>query len=327
MGIETPEPVAGDNRGVPHDDGITVIDLEFQGVPGVIASYLVDCGGELALIETGPTTTLPTLERTVAATGAAMADISTVIVTHIHLDHSGAAGVIVGHHPHIRVLVHPVGAPHLVAPERLVRSAARIYGDDMERLWGEIAGVPEGQVETIADGQEVTIGNRRLRFAHTPGHASHHLAILDEGSGTLFTGDVGGVRAPGTSYVAAPIPPPEFDPEAWRTSLARLRTFAPTRLALTHFGLYDDVGMHLDQIEPRLAELVALGEVAGNDHADLAEMTRRLDMFQRGHLGDDATDLVLRQLNLANPDLLGAMGLERYLRKREEARQQGQIGG
>jgi glyoxylase-like metal-dependent hydrolase (beta-lactamase superfamily II) len=327
MGIATPEPVAGNNRGAPHHDGITVIDLEFQGVPGVIASYLVDCGGELALIETGPTTTLPTLERTVSATGAAMADISTVIVTHIHLDHSGAAGVIVRDQPHIRVLVHPVGAPHLVAPERLVRSAARIYGDEMERLWGEIAGVPEGQVETVADGQEVTIGNRRFRFAHTPGHASHHMAILDEGSGTLFTGDVGGVRAPGTSYVAAPIPPPEFDPEAWRTSLATLRSFQPSRLALTHFGLHDDVEAHLDQIEPRLDQLVALGEVAGDDGADLEDLTRRLDAFQRGNLGDQAIDLVLRQLNLANPDLLGAMGLERYLRKRGEALQQGPRGG
>lgn len=299
--------------------GITTIDLRFLEVDGVIAAYLIDCGDQFALIETGPATTLDRLTAEVQDAGARWDDVSTIIVTHIHLDHSGAAGVILREHPHLRVLVHPVGAPHLVAPERLVRSAARIYGEDMDRLWGEIAGIPERSVQTVADGETIPVGNRSFRIAHTPGHASHHVVILDETTGTLFTGDTGGVRVPGSTYVGAPIPPPEFDPDGWRVSLARMRDLGPTRLALTHFGIHDDVERHLGEIEPRLDELVALGEAAGETIADLDEMTRRMDAFQRAHLGPDGTGDVIRRLNLANPDLLGAMGLERYFRKRRES--------
>jgi glyoxylase-like metal-dependent hydrolase (beta-lactamase superfamily II) len=299
--------------------GITTIDLQFLGVDGVIAAYLVDCGDQLALVETGPTTTLAALTAEIERAGATWDDVGTIIVTHIHLDHSGAAGVILRGHPQIDVLVHPVGAPHLVAPERLVRSAGRIYGDDMERLWGEIAGVPENRVSTVGDGEERRIGNRSFRFAHTLGHASHHMVILDEASGVLFTGDAGGVRVPGSSYVAAPIPPPEFDPDGWRSSLVTMRNLAPSHLALTHFGVYDDVERHLGEIEPRLDQLVHLGEIAGEAIDDLDEMTRRMDEFQRAQLGLDGTDAVIQRLNLANPDLLGAMGLQRYFRKRNEA--------
>ncbi|HYI24221.1 MAG TPA: MBL fold metallo-hydrolase, partial [Thermomicrobiales bacterium] len=256
------------------DNGIDIIDLDFLGVDGVIASYLIDCGDQLAVVETGPTSTLPALAAGIERRGASWDDVSTIVVTHIHLDHSGAAGVIVRDHPHIRVLVHPVGAPHLVAPERLVRSAARIYGDDMARLWGEIDGMPEERVRTVTDGERISIGNRSFRFAHTLGHATHHMVILDERSGTLFTGDTGGVRVPGSDYVAAPIPPPEFDPDGWRASLAIMRDLAPSRLALTHFGIQGDVERHLGEIEPRLNELVALGEESGDTISDLDEMTR-----------------------------------------------------
>jgi glyoxylase-like metal-dependent hydrolase (beta-lactamase superfamily II) len=301
------------------DPAITQLDLRFLDVERVIAAYLVDAGDELVLIETGPTTTLANLERAIEETGRTLGDVTRIVVTHIHLDHSGAAGVIVRKHPHIRVAVHPVGAPHLVDPERLVRSAGRIYGDDMDRLWGEIVGVPEGQVDVLEDDGVLTYGDRRFRVAYTAGHAGHHIALFDEQGGTLFTGDTGGVRMPGTTYVGAPIPPPELDPDAWRVSLARMRAFQPARLALTHFGIYDDVDAHLAQIEPRLDELVALGEAAGESLADTEDMARRLDAFQRAHLGADATDANIRQLNLANPDILGAMGLQRYLRKRREA--------
>ncbi|HYI24304.1 MAG TPA: MBL fold metallo-hydrolase, partial [Thermomicrobiales bacterium] len=180
-------------------------------------------------------------------------------------------------------------------------------------------GMPEERVRTVADGERISIGNRLFRFAHTLGHASHHMIILNEQTGTLFTGDTGGVRVPGSDYVAAPIPPPEFDPDGWRASLAIMRDLAPSRLALTHFGIQGDVERHLGEIEPRLNELVALGEESGDTISDLDEMTRRMDAFQRAHLGPDGTGEVIRRLNLANPDLLGAMGLERYLRKRREA--------
>ena len=300
-------------------DGISVIDLGFLGVEQVIAAYLVEAGSELALIETGPTTTLDNLERGIKDAGYELGDLTRIIVTHIHLDHSGAAGVIVQKHPHIRVAVHPVGAPHLIEPERLVRSAGRIYGDDMERLWGEIAGVPAEQVDVLEDDTDFVVGNRRFRVAFTPGHASHHVVLFEDASGTLFTGDTGGVRMPGSRYVAAPIPPPELDPAGWEASIARMRGFGADRLALTHFGIHDGADDHLAQVIPRVHELVALGEAAGTEVADLPAMTARIEAFQRQKLGDEATDVMIQRLSLANPDLLGAMGLERYLRKRTEA--------
>lgn len=300
-------------------DGITVIDLGFLGTDKVIAAYLIESGNELTLIETGPTTTLPNLKSGIAHAGYNFGDITRIVVTHIHLDHSGAAGVILKDHPAIRVAVHPVGAPHLIDPERLLRSASRIYGDDMERLWGEIVGVPEGQVDSMHDGESLQVGNRTFTVAFTPGHASHHVVVFDEQSGTLFTGDTGGVRIPGSDYVAAPIPPPELDPPAWEASIARMRAFGARQLALTHFGIYDDVDAHLDHMVPRIRELIALGEAAGPEIADTTAMAARFDAFQRHKLGDEATETMMKRLNLANPDRLAAMGMERYLRKKNEA--------
>lgn len=299
-------------------DGISVIDLGFLDTGQVIAAYLIDAGSELALIETGPSTCVENLERGIAAAGYHLGDVNRIIVTHIHLDHSGAAGVIARKYPDARVSVHPAGAPHLVDPSRLERSAARIYGDDMERLWGEIAGVPKDRVDVLADGETLEVGDRRLHIAFTPGHASHHVAIFDERSRTLFSGDTGGVRMPGSDYVAAPIPPPELDPVAWESSIATMRAFEPERIALTHFGVYEDPCWQLDQVIPRVRELVALGEAAGSEIGETTAMARTFDAFQRQKLGDAATDLMIRRLNLANPDLLAAMGLERYLRKRAE---------
>jgi len=300
--------------------GISVIDLRFLDTDHVIAAYLIDAGTELALIETGPSTCLGNLEDGIAAEGYDLGDVARIIVTHIHLDHSGAAGVIARKYPHARVSVHPAGAPHLVDPSRLERSAARIYGEDMDRLWGEIAGVPEERVDVLEDGGILKIGDRRMRIAFTPGHASHHVAIFDERSRTLFSGDTGGVRMPGSDYVATPIPPPELDPVAWESSLATMRSFEPGRIALTHFGVYEDPAWHLDQVMPRIRELVAMGEAAGSDITDTMAMAEKFDALQRQKLGDEATDPMIRRLNLANPDKLAAMGLERYLRKRAEGK-------
>jgi glyoxylase-like metal-dependent hydrolase (beta-lactamase superfamily II) len=301
-----------------RQDGVTVIDLGFLGTDHVIAAYLIEADSDLVLVETGPTTCLGNLERGIAATGRALADVTRIIVSHIHLDHSGATGVIMRQHPHMRVSVHPIGAPHLVEPERLLRSAGRIYGDDMARLWGEVAGVPQARVDLLVDGETLVFGGRAMRVAFTPGHASHHVVVFDEASRTLFTGDAGGVRMPGSEYIAAPIPPPELDPGAWEASLATMRAFAPERVALTHFGVYEDAEWHLAQVMPRIRELIAMGEAAGPEIADNTVMVARFDALQRQKLGDEATELMIRRLNLANPDLLAAMGLERYLRKRSE---------
>lgn len=224
------------------------IDHNYQGVAGAIASYLLP-GPDLTLIEAGPASTTPTLLSNIRAAGFDPAAITRLVVTHIHLDHAGAAGVLLLRHlPHARLFVHPKGAKHLIDPSKLIASAERIYGDQMQTLWGEIVPVPEDRVVIVAD-QEM-IGS--LRAIDTPGHAVHHHSYYDASTGTIFTGDVAGVRLDVTRYVRPPTPPPELDLDAWAASVERLRRLRPRRLCLTHFGEFDDVTWHLDDLMTRL---------------------------------------------------------------------------
>ena len=169
-----------------------LIDHKFQGVPGTIASYLLVDGDDLTLIETGPATTTETLLAGVRAAGFDPDQITRLIVTHIHLDHAGAAGSLIQRLPRARLFVHRVGAPHMIDPSKLLASATRIFQDDMERLWGEILPVPEERVVILDDESTLRIGSRVLKALYTPGHATHHLAYQDAEGGVIFTGDVAG---------------------------------------------------------------------------------------------------------------------------------------
>ncbi len=296
-------------------DGIIQIDLRFGDQPGVVAAFLLHGAGELALIEVGPTTTRPALEAGIGAAGFDPGDIDRLLVTHIHLDHAGAAGSLMRDHPRARLSVHPLGAPHLVDPSRLVASAARIYGDQMETLWGEVAPVPVDRIDVFADRAPVRVAGRTLIPLFTPGHASHHAAFLDEASGTVFTGDVGGVRIQGTTYVCPPTPPPDLDPDAWATSVETLRSVNARRLALTHFGIFDDVDAHLDQLMPNLDTfVVAAGEELPPDGAT-DTLTRRIHALERAALGDADSNAFTR-LELATPAYMAALGLRRLLKQR-----------
>jgi len=234
-------------------ENITLIDLQFQGRSETIAAYLVYDGDTAALIETGPASTVDTLLDGVQAAGVPLESLRHIFVTHIHLDHAGAAGVLSRRLPWTRVYVHPVGAPHLVDPSKLLASASRLYGDQMESLWGTIASVPQESLVVINDGDEIQIPGSTLRVFEMVGHARHHHAYLDTQSGLLFTGDIGGVRMPGVRYVRPPTPPPELDIDAWRASIARLRALNATGLCPTHFGLFrGNLDWHWDDLEKRL---------------------------------------------------------------------------
>jgi len=223
------------------------IDLLHLGRERVIASYLLDTADGPALVDCGPTSTVDTLEAGIAAHGLALTDIRHLLLTHIHLDHAGAAGVLVRKHPGLQVHVSPVGAPHVVDPERLERSARRLYGDSFDSLWGELAPVPQENVHPLDGG---VVG---LESFPTPGHASHHVCYLDP-DGTLYAGDACGVRVlPGRS-VMPPTPPPDTDVAAWETTLDEIARRAPERLALTHFGVAEDVSPHLDELRLRLLD-------------------------------------------------------------------------
>ncbi len=234
-------------------ENITAIDLQFQGRPEVIASYLFYNGTEAALIETGPTATVETLIEGVQAAGVPIEELRQLVVTHIHLDHAGAAGVLVRRFPWLRVYVHPVGAPHLADPTKLLASAARLYGDKMESLWGAVLPVPAERIVTVNDGDQIKLPGTNLCAFDTPGHARHHHAYLDLRSNLLFTGDVAGVRMPGVRYVRPPTPPPELDIDAWVASIAKLRALDASGLCLTHFGLFrGNLDWHWNDLERRL---------------------------------------------------------------------------
>jgi len=306
---------AAGGTATPVGDGVWLIDLGFQDQPGVVAAYLVADGDAVALVETGPGSTLPALLAGIAAAGFAPESVTQLLVTHIHLDHAGAAGPLVRRFPHLTVRVHPVGAPHLVDPAKLVASATRIYGDRMDALWGEVAPIPVDRVLPLADGEAVAIGGRVLTALYTPGHASHHVAYADADAGAVFTGDIGGVRIPGTAYTCPPTPPPDLDPDAWSTSVARLRALHPDRLYLTHFGPFDDAAAHLDQLLPNLEEFRALADDALSGGADQPELTRRLHALMAARLGD-ASPEALGRLEWATPSYMAALGLTRLLTRR-----------
>jgi glyoxylase-like metal-dependent hydrolase (beta-lactamase superfamily II) len=220
------------------------IDLHFAGRERAIGVYLVETDDGLALFDCGPTSTRQALEDGLAERGLGVADIRHLLLSHIHLDHAGAAGPLVRDHPHLTVWVSEIGAPHLVDPSRLERSARRLYGDLFDPLWGELAPVPEPNVR-LAVGNVVG-----WESFPTQGHASHHVSYLREG--TLLAGDAAGVRMPGASYVLPVSPPPDVDVEAWHATTAAIRTRTPERLALIHFGVHEDVVDHLERLDAEL---------------------------------------------------------------------------
>jgi len=229
---------------------IRTLDLEFFGADGVIASFLAPAGEGFVLFESGPASTVEALEKRVGEAGYELDDLRAVFVTHVHLDHAGGAGVL-ARQTGCTVYAHPAGAEHLVDPgAKLLPSAERLYGDMMEPLWGTTLGVPEDQLRVVGDRDRVTVDGLEVRAWHTPGHAVHHVAW--QIGGAVVTGDVAGVRFPGATYVLPPMPPPDIEVETWRESLETLRELGPERLMLTHFGAFDDVARHLDELEERL---------------------------------------------------------------------------
>jgi glyoxylase-like metal-dependent hydrolase (beta-lactamase superfamily II) len=264
---------------------------------------VVQTDGGLALFDCGPASTLPALESGLADRGLSLEDVEHLLLSHIHLDHAGAAGSIVREHPHVQVHVSAIGAPHLVDPERLEASARRLYGDAFDGLWGELAPVPEENVHVVGD---EALG---LEAFPTPGHASHHVSYLDR-DGTLYSGDAAGVRPAGARFVLPPLPPPEVDLEAWESTIAEMERRGPARLALVHFGVFDDVEGHLQRLRAaihRWSEWV-------------------------GHGMDEETFCAAARADVAESDPAEAdtyagvvpfwhcyRGLERYWRKRRES--------
>jgi glyoxylase-like metal-dependent hydrolase (beta-lactamase superfamily II) len=288
------------------------LDLNFQGKTNAIASYLIRDGDAVILIESGPASTLPALESGLAAQGLSARDVTHVLLTHIHLDHAGAAGWL--SRQGAQIFVHPNGAPHLLHPEKLIASATRIYGDRMQTLWGDFLPVVENQLTVPQDGQEIAIGKLRFLPINTPGHAEHHYSYLLED--LCFSGDVGGVRIPGYQYLRAPMPPPELHFGKWRESIHHLRSFQFSKIAPTHFGIFNDANWHLTELQKNLDETEAWLEKIMPTDPTVEELREQFEGWMNEQsMRQNLSEETIHAYTLANPLKMGADGMMRYWKK------------
>ena len=280
-------------------DALAPIDLRFGGRERVIGVYLLETGDGPALFDCGPSTCVERLREGLRGRGLALTDLRHLLLSHIHLDHAGAAGVLVREHPGLRVHVSEVGAPHLVDPTRLERSARRLYGAEFDALWGELAPVPERNVDVV---RRDVLG---LECFPSPGHARHHVCYVDR-DGTLYAGDAAGVRIQPARYVMPPTPPPELDLEAWEASLDEIERRAPDRLALIHFGVVSEPAPHLAELRRRLREWGAIVERGAGEEEFAAAVRAEMDEERPAY-------------EAAIPIRQSYAGLKRYWDKRREA--------
>jgi glyoxylase-like metal-dependent hydrolase (beta-lactamase superfamily II) len=288
--------------------GSCLIDVRHLGRDRVIGCW--DLGG--VLVDPGPESCM---EALLAGLGS---EPRALLLTHIHLDHAGASGALVERFPTLEVWVHERGAPHLADPQKLLQSARRLYGDDMDRLWGRVVPVPEQNLRVLEGGETIETRGRELEVLYTPGHASHHVVYLDRADGTAYVGDVAGVRIPPSDHILAPTVPPEIDIPAWQQSIEVVEAHAPTRLALTHFGSTDDVEGHLRRMQDRLRAQADLARAIIERKGDDEELAMRSFVEQverRTKLAADP-ETVAAYEQAASAELLW-LGLRRYWEKQE----------
>lgn len=291
---------------------IHTLDLHFQGASEAIGSFLIETSEGPVLIESGPHSTYPDLAAALKEKGVAVGDIAHVFLTHIHFDHAGAAWAFAK--AGAKIYVHPFGYKHLAKPQRLYESARRIYGDEMDRLWGAMESIDETQLIAVEDEEEIVIGKQTFRALHTPGHASHHIAW--QLGKRIFTGDVAGVKI-GEGPVVPPCPPPDIDLEAWKNSLNILRKAEPAELYLTHFGRVTEVESHLDALEENLMTWANWIKPHAEAGAAPESITPDFQAFAQAQLeAAGVSPSGLNRYEKANPAWMSVAGLLRYWKKK-----------
>ncbi len=291
---------------------IHTLDLQFLGIEKSIAVFVVEGPEGLALVECGPAATLPHLQALLQENGWKMADFQHVFLSHIHFDHAGAAWAFAD--AGAKIYVHPKGLPHLAQPEKLYNSARMIYGDQMDRLWGEMRPIPETQLYAPENGEIITAAGLPFRAWYTPGHAVHHIAW--ELEDLVFTGDVAGVRM-GDGPVMPPCPPPDIQVEDWQSSIQLLRELKASRLFLTHYGAVLDKSQHLDELEKRLLSWATWMQPHAAANTDPASLVPDFQAFVNTELlaaGVPQSDLA--RYEAANPAFMSVAGLMRYWKKK-----------
>ncbi len=292
---------------------VTTIDLHFQQHSNAIAAFVIKTQVGPVLIETGPHSTLPALEDGLRKLGYQLSDIQHVLVTHIHLDHAGAAWVFAKQGA--TVYVHPLGLPHLHNPEKLLASAKRIYEDKMDSLWGDLRPIPLKQLRGLSDGERINIGGTIFKAYHTPGHAVHHIVYAV--NNIAFTGDVAGVKIGKDGPVVPPCPPPAINIEDWENSLLLLRQKSYDALFLTHFGEVKKPRHHLLELEGRLHNWANWIRPYWEQQMPMEEVLPLFNAYvEKSYDLLNMSDADRLRYALANPPEMSVWGLYRYWTKK-----------
>lgn len=301
--------------------GTWQISLPFLDEHEIIGAYLLAGNDELAIIDTGPGSTLEPLLASIREAGFEPEDVTHILATHVHLDHAGAAGSALHYMPRARVYAHGNGAPHLVDTTKVVASASRIYGERMKLLWGEIEPVPRERLHVIEDGDILNVAGRRLGVYYAPGHAMHHVIFFDGQSGELWAGDVAGVRLPGIDYVRPPTPPPDLDLEGWSSSIDLIHRLQPEVVYMGHFGPICNIPEHLERLREKLYTWGDFVLSAMREGKDEAEIIRMLIAATEPELKQVAgEDHTLKRYEIATNYPMTVQGYMRYWRKQHPER-------
>jgi len=298
---------------------ISTLDDNWMGRPRSIGTALLESDGHRAIVDPGPGSTLDTLKNELRAHGASVSDLDAILLTHIHLDHAGASGALVKESPKLAVYVHSKGAPHMIDPSKLLASAARLWPDNLQQLFGEAVPVPAQNLRILQGGETIRLGSRKIEVAYTPGHASHHVSYFEDDEGVAFVGDTTGVKIEGHSYAMPATPPPDIDLKIWDTSFATILERKPKRLFLTHFGFSDSPEAHIAQFREHLHHwmemTVKLLQTAKDDAAAMHSFIAfaRAEIAQ--HLPSEDVEQYIQTAGLN----LSFLGLARHARKRAQA--------
>ena len=297
-------------------DSTTVLDLNWMGRPHSIAAVLLESGGHHAILDPGPASTLESLRALLQSRGLSVSDLEAILLTHIHLDHAGASGSLLRENPDLRVFVHRRGAEHLADPSKLLASAGRLWGDDLQRLFGETLPVSEQNIQILDGAETVSVGARKLEVIYTPGHASHHVTYFDEREGIAFAGDTAGIRIANGPYIMPATPPPDIDLAVWEESFAAILDRRPSKLFVTHFGYAENPAKHIADFRERLHLWAEITEQAMQSTPDVAaalqSFVEQTQTEMRKYLSE--TDAEQHAFTAGLP--LSFLGLARHIRKR-----------
>jgi glyoxylase-like metal-dependent hydrolase (beta-lactamase superfamily II) len=298
---------------------ITPIDIQWTGRSNAIAAVLLESGGQHALLDPGPASTVETLRQQLSARGLAVGDLQTIFLTHIHLDHAGATGALVRENPKLRVFVHAKGAPHLIDPSKLLASAGRLWGDNLPRLFGQTLPVPAENLQVLEGGESLLFGGQKLEVLYTPGHASHHVTFIDPQENVAFVGDTAGIRIANGPYIMPATPPPDVDLPLWDQSFDAILGRRPSKLFVTHFGSAENPQEHIATFRERLHRWAGITDRSLQSATDEDSALKSFVTETQADMNRFLTPYEVEQHSFTAGLPLSFLGLARFLRKRAES--------